>query len=84
MAQVGFLYAVFFLAELIAGFIAYRLEREKYGALWWLFLQRFAYRQIMYGVVYRSILRAIGGNRQGWGKVDRKGTVQIPSKVKPE
>jgi len=83
MAQVGYLYAVFFLAELIAGIIAYRLEREKYGALWWLFLQRFAYRQIMYGVVYKSILRAIGGNRQGWGKIDRKGTVQVPGNSKP-
>ncbi len=78
MAQVGFLYAVFFLAELLAGMIAYRLEKEKFAALWWLFLQRFAYRQIMYGVVYKSILRAIGGNRQGWGKMDRKGTVNLP------
>jgi hypothetical protein len=76
--QVGFLYVVFFGAELVSGFIAYRLEKEKYGALWWLFLQRFAYRQIMYGVMYRSMIRAIGGSRQGWGKVDRKGTVKIP------
>ena len=82
MAQVGFLYALFFLAELLAGFIAYRLEKEKFAALWWLFLQRFAYRQIMYGVVYKSILRAIGGNRQGWGKMDRKGTVNLPNKDK--
>ena len=78
MAQVGFLYAVFFLVELLAGLIAYRLEKERYGALWWLFLQRFAYRQIMYGVVYKSILRALGGNRQGWGKVDRTGSVNLP------
>ena len=78
LAQVGFLYALFFLAELVSGFIAYRLEKERFGALWWLFLQRFAYRQIMYGVVYKSFLKAIGGNRQGWGKVDRKGTVKLP------
>ena len=78
LAQVGFLYALFFLAELTSGIIAYRLEKERYGALWWLFLQRFAYRQIMYGVVYKSFLKALGGNRQGWGKVDRKGTVKLP------
>lgn len=78
LAQVGMLYVLFFLAELGSGFIAYRLDREKYGALWWLFLQRFAYRQIMYGVVYKSMLRAIGGTRQGWGKLDRKGTVNLP------
>jgi hypothetical protein len=34
----------------------------------------------MYGVVYKSMLRAIGGNRQVWGKVDRKGTVNLPGK----
>jgi len=42
-------------------------------------LQRFAYRQIMYGVVYKSILRALGGNRQGWGKVERTGSVNLPN-----
>ncbi len=80
LTQVGFLYAMFFLAELGSGVIAYRLDKEKFGALWWLFLQRFAYRQIMYGVVYKSFLRAVGGNRQVWGKVDRKGTVNLPNK----
>jgi len=79
IAQVGFLYALFFLVELFAGMIAYRLEKERFGALWWLFLQRFAYRQIMYGVVYKSILRALGGNRQGWGKVERTGSVNLPN-----
>ncbi len=82
MAQVGYLYALFFAAELGAGYVAYKLEGERSTALWWLFLQRFSYRQIMYGVVYKSILRALGGNRQGWGKLDRRGTVNLPKSGK--
>ncbi len=76
--RVGFLYALFFVVELIAAIIATRLDRQRYGLLWWLFLQRFAYRQIMYGVIYRSLARAITGGRAGWGKIDRKGTVRLP------
>ncbi len=78
LQQIAFLYAVFFLAELVAGLVAYRLDRTKATPLWWLFLQRFAYRQIMYGVVYKSFRRALKGTRQGWGKLDRKGTVAVP------
>lgn len=75
LEQVAFLYGLFFVVELAAGMIAYRLERERMRSLWWLFLQRFVYRQIMYIVVYRSIVAAIKGRRQGWGKLDRKATV---------
>ncbi|HWD40448.1 MAG TPA: glycosyltransferase family 2 protein, partial [Fimbriimonas sp.] len=78
MLQVGFLYALFFVVELVAAIIATRLERQRFSLLLWLFLQRFAYRQIMYGVIYRSLVRAITGGRAGWGKLDRKGTVRIP------
>jgi poly-beta-1,6 N-acetyl-D-glucosamine synthase len=76
--RVGFLYAVFFVVELVSAAIATKLDRQRFGLLWWLFLQRFAYRQIMYGVIYRSLVRAITGGRAGWGKIDRKGTVKVP------
>jgi poly-beta-1,6 N-acetyl-D-glucosamine synthase len=79
--RVGFLYAVFFVVELMSAAIATRMDRQRYGLLWWLFLQRFAYRQIMYGVIYRSLVRAITGGRTGWGKIDRKGTVKVPQAV---
>lgn len=82
--QIGFLYALFFFVELVAGFVAYRLDKTKASPLWWLFLQRFAYRQIMYGVVYRSIQKAVKGGRQGWGKLDRRGTVTVPSSTPRE
>jgi len=80
MILVGFLYALFFVVELVSAAIATRLERQRFGLLWWLFLQRFAYRQIMYGVIYRSLARAMTGGRTGWGKVDRQGTVKVPTR----
>lgn len=80
---VGYLYALFFAVELVAAAVAFRLEKQRYASLWWLFLQRFVYRQIMYGVVYKSFLHAIRGGRTGWGKVERKGTVAVPPDSSP-
>lgn len=75
--SVAFLYGLFFTVELVSGFIAYRMDKERAGSLWWLFLQRFVYRQIMYSVIFKSIATAIRGRRQGWGKLERKATVEI-------
>ncbi len=77
--QVLFLYALFFAVEMVAAVIAYRLEGRRPKGVFWLFLQRFVYRQIMYAVIYKAFASAIGGMRQGWGKIDRKATVSLPS-----
>lgn len=77
LESVAFLYGLFFTVELISGVIAYRLDRERAGSLWWLFLQRLVYRQIMYVVIYKSLVTAIRGRRQGWGKLERKATVEL-------
>jgi cellulose synthase/poly-beta-1,6-N-acetylglucosamine synthase-like glycosyltransferase len=71
---IGTLFVFFFLLELAGALVAYRLERERPRDLWWLFWQRFVYRQLMYAVVLKSIRRAILGRRTGWGKLQRKGT----------
>lgn len=77
LEAVAFLYSLFFTVELISGLIAYRLDRERAGSLWWLFLQRLVYRQIMYVVIYKSLVTAVRGRRQGWGKLERKATVEL-------
>lgn len=74
LATVGFLYLFFFLLELLGASIAIGLDREKRRLLWWLFWQRFVYRQVMYAVVWRSLRRAIDGHSAGWGKLERKNT----------
>ncbi len=78
-------YAVFMTVDLTAAMIAFFLEKkEDRSLLWWLVLQRFGYRQIMYYVVVKSVLRALQGRVVGWGKLERKATVKTAAKVEEE
>ena len=74
---VGFMYGFFFVVELLGSIVAYRLDREDPRVLVWLFWQRFLYRQLMYAVLLKSLKTALSGIRTGWGKLDRKGTVNL-------
>jgi len=58
--------------------VAFRLDREDKKLLFWLLLQRFVYRQLMYYVIVKSLIFAVRGSLVGWGKLERKGTVQQP------
>ncbi len=76
LATVGIYYCVFVVVDLLAAIIGMIQEkREDWDLLWWLTLQRFGYRQLMYYVVVRSIATAIRGPSVGWGKLERTGTV---------
>jgi cellulose synthase/poly-beta-1,6-N-acetylglucosamine synthase-like glycosyltransferase len=75
---VAFMYAFFFVVELIGALVAFKLDHEKPKVLLWLFWQRFLYRQLMYAVLLKSLKTAISGIRAGWGKLERKGTVAEP------
>jgi len=69
-------YAAFMAVDLGASALAFAMEKkEKWSLLWWLVLQRFGYRQLMYYVVVRSVWTAIRGPSVGWGKQERKATV---------
>ena len=71
-----FFYALFMAVDLAASVIAFAMEkREKWSLLWWLVLQRFGYRQLMYYVVVRSVATALRGPSVGWGRQERKATV---------
>src|SRR5262249_22455887 len=75
---VGLYYAVFVVVDLLAAVFGFLMERkENWHLLWWLVLQRFGYRQIMYYVVVRSIWTAIRGAVVGWGKLERTATVKV-------
>ena len=74
---VAFMYSFFFVIELIGASVAFKLDREDPKMLVWLFWQRFLYRQLMYAVLLKSIKTAISGIRAGWGKLERKGTVEV-------
>ncbi|HNJ46997.1 MAG TPA: glycosyltransferase [Novosphingobium sp.] len=72
----GAYWAAFVSVDLLAGWIAYRLEpnRQRFPALLML-AQRFVYRQLMYGIVIRSIWATARGRLVGWGKLEWTGAV---------
>ena len=71
-------YLAFMLVDIIACIIAFGFERgEDWRLLWWLPLQRFGYRQLMYYVVAKAVLTAMMGNLVGWGKTERRATVVL-------
>jgi len=77
LVTVGIYYVVFIVVDLLAATFGYLMERdEQWSLLWWLPLQRFGYRQLMYYVVVRSISAAIRGAVVGWGTLERTGTVK--------
>jgi cellulose synthase/poly-beta-1,6-N-acetylglucosamine synthase-like glycosyltransferase/peptidoglycan/xylan/chitin deacetylase (PgdA/CDA1 family)/spore germination protein YaaH len=74
---VGIYYAIFIVVDLLAAMVGFVMEKgEDWRLLWWLPLQRFGYRQIMYYVVVRSLWTALRGPFVGWGKLERHGTVR--------
>ena len=76
LITVGIYYVVFVVVDLLAAIFGFLMEKgEDWNLLWWLMLQRFGYRQIMYYVVVRSIVTALRGPFVGWGKLERTGTV---------
>jgi cellulose synthase/poly-beta-1,6-N-acetylglucosamine synthase-like glycosyltransferase/peptidoglycan/xylan/chitin deacetylase (PgdA/CDA1 family) len=75
-----FYYVMFLVVDSLAAAFAFLLEkREQKSLLLWLFLQRFCYRQVMYYVMVRSVLTALKGVVVGWGKLERKATVEFGS-----
>ena len=77
LQQVLFYYALFLAIDWISACFAFMLERkERWRLLWWLFLQRFCYRQIMYYVMIKSVAIALQGPVVGWGKLERKATAE--------
>ncbi|HKX31669.1 MAG TPA: glycosyltransferase [Blastocatellia bacterium] len=79
LGQVTFYYALFLAVDWLSSAGAFLLERrEQWSLLWGLFLQRFCYRQLMYYVMVKSVLTALHGALVGWGKLERKATVEEP------
>jgi cellulose synthase/poly-beta-1,6-N-acetylglucosamine synthase-like glycosyltransferase/peptidoglycan/xylan/chitin deacetylase (PgdA/CDA1 family) len=69
-------YLAFLLIDCTCAAIALAMERnEKWSLVPWLVVQRFGYRQLMYGVVLKAMLAASLGPLVGWGKLERKATV---------
>jgi cellulose synthase/poly-beta-1,6-N-acetylglucosamine synthase-like glycosyltransferase/peptidoglycan/xylan/chitin deacetylase (PgdA/CDA1 family)/spore germination protein YaaH len=71
-------YLLFLAADYLATASAFLHERgEQKSLLFWLFLQRFFYRQLIYYVAIKSLLTAVRGSMVGWNKLDR--TARVPA-----
>lgn len=64
-------FAGFMLIDLLTCVVAFLLEKnEDWSLLWPLLLQRFYYRQMMYVVLFRSVMGAVQGHAVGWRGVE--------------
>ncbi len=80
LQRVVFYYALFLAIDYLTAVLAFALEhKESWLLLIFLFWQRFFYRQLMYYVAIKSTLNSLRGVRVGWGKLERKSTVQVES-----
>ena len=82
LEQVLFFYTVFVMVDWLASTAALLMEEggaEEKSLAWLVVLQRFAYRQVMYWVVLKSLVAALQGRVIGWGKQERKATVRLGS-----
>jgi cellulose synthase/poly-beta-1,6-N-acetylglucosamine synthase-like glycosyltransferase len=77
MNQILFFYGLFLVVDVAVSLVAFAFEREKLYKLIWLLPQRFAYRQLIYVVLFRSIRQAIKGETQSWGVLKRTGNVKL-------
>jgi len=77
MNQILFFYGLFLAVDVAVSLLAFMFEREKPYKLSWLLPQRFAYRQLIYVVLFRSIRKAIKGETQSWGVLKRTGNVKL-------
>jgi cellulose synthase/poly-beta-1,6-N-acetylglucosamine synthase-like glycosyltransferase len=73
-ARIMSVWLAFLSVQMFMGWIAFRLDRERAGALWSMPLQQFVYRQLMYLVVIQSVVTALAGVRLRWQRMDRYGS----------
>lgn len=74
--HVAVYYLLFLLTDLGAGALGMVMEKgRRWSLLWWVIPQRFGYRQLMYYVVLKSVVKAVCGSSVGWNKLQRTATV---------
>jgi len=75
-ATLGY-YLLFFAIDLALSAIAILLEGEDLRLLWGLFVQRIAYRQLLWVALAKALWNALAGFAVGWGKLARTGSATV-------
>lgn len=70
-------FALFLIIDALVAVVAFRLGNQPLRTLWWLFPQRLLWRYLLFGVLVRSLGKAIKGEVAGWGFLKRTGHVQL-------
>jgi cellulose synthase/poly-beta-1,6-N-acetylglucosamine synthase-like glycosyltransferase len=71
------IWAGFNVLGLCVALYAFRLDGESPGPLWAMPLQQFVYRQLLYLVVFESVMSAFAGTRLRWHTLTRTGDVVV-------
>jgi cellulose synthase/poly-beta-1,6-N-acetylglucosamine synthase-like glycosyltransferase len=74
-------YIVFSFIDIICAAIAFFFEKEDLKKLIWMIPQRLVYRQLMYYILFKSIRKAVKGEMQNWGVLNRTGNVNLADGV---
>jgi cellulose synthase/poly-beta-1,6-N-acetylglucosamine synthase-like glycosyltransferase len=78
LVQTLLYWAAFVLVDLSAAALGMAFEKKApWGDMFWLPIQRFGYRQLMYYVVVKAVVTAVSGPEVGWGKLERQATVAM-------
>lgn len=73
-------YGLFLFIDMITGILPFFLERrEQWSLIFYLPLQRFFYRQLMYYVAIKATFTALQGRLAYWGRFERKATARAPA-----
>lgn len=75
-SQLLIYFLLYLLVEAIGAALAFSFEKENMRRLIWLIPQRFVYRQILFYVLVKSIIKAIKGEVVKWGILKRTGNVE--------
>ena len=69
-------YLIFTVVDAAGAALAFAFEKEDYKKLFWMIPQRLVYRQLMYYILIKSLVRALKGELQAWGVLKRTGNVK--------
>lgn len=72
-------YVAFTIVDLLGALLAFSYEKENVKRLIYLIPQRLIYRQLMFWVVFKSVMSALKGTLIGWGVLKRTGRVKLAS-----
>jgi cellulose synthase/poly-beta-1,6-N-acetylglucosamine synthase-like glycosyltransferase/peptidoglycan/xylan/chitin deacetylase (PgdA/CDA1 family) len=78
-AKVSAVWLAFLVVQTLTSYYAFRLDKERATPLWTLPLQQFVYRQLMYLVVFHSLVTALVGARLRWQRMERHGSMAAPA-----